>query len=127
VRGFVSRDDCAHAVYLVRWSVGNREHDASIAVSIREWGGTTAEGRVCFVLAHRIVGGGPTFMNVDAEASAWSSESPFLGQMLSREEALERAERKEVCDVLDAARQQDERLRGWWLEYRPRRWDRLPT
>jgi hypothetical protein len=116
VRGFVTRDGCAHAVYLVRWSVGNPAHDASIAVSIGEWAGETADRRVCFVLAHRIVNGGPTFMNVDGASSAWSAEAAFLGRMLSRDEALERAERQDVYDVLDAAGLHDERLRGWWLE-----------
>ncbi len=114
VRGFVSDAQGARAAYLVRWTVGRPEHDASVAVSIGPWGHAPSSDRSCFVLALR-THPSPAFMIVDAGESGWTADAGVLGRMLSRAEGLASPWKQEVFDVLDAAGEADGRLEGWWL------------
>ncbi len=121
VRGFVSDDVGARAVYLVRWAPGRPEHDAVVAVSVGPWGGASAAERACFALALQ-VSPRPGFMLVDAGASPWAANAELLGGMLSRAEAMASPLKQEVFDILDAIGEQDARIDGWWLGA-----DRAPT
>lgn len=88
VWGHLSRDGKAWAVYHVRWTIGHLERGAQMMVSIGGWSeGESEEGRKAFGVRCNLEARRPTFRVVDATDVAWS-ELPFLGQRLSRAEAL---------------------------------------
>ena len=115
VRGFVSSDDTARAVYLVRWAPGRPEHDADVVVSIGGFcDADLATERRFVALKHRVVDGKPQFMVIDGPRSVWQGEQ-ILGRGLTRKEALASLS-KEAFAILDAAAEQDARLSGWLLD-----------
>jgi hypothetical protein len=115
VRGFVSNEGGARAVYLVRWAPGRPDHDAVVAVSIGRWSGASAAERTCFALALR-VSPSPGFMLMDAGASPWGASEELLGRMTSRADALVSPLKQEVFDILDAVGEQDGRVNAWRLD-----------
>lgn len=114
VRGFVYKAGTAHAVYLVRWSVGDKRHDAEVAVSIGGWCDADQSLRQSVALSLRQMENGPAFMVVDAAQTPWGREKE-LGEPMERSAVIGTPLASEVFAILDATALQDERVQGWQL------------
>lgn len=113
-RGFVYKAGTAHAVYLVRWAVGQSHHDAELAVSIGGWCDADQSPRVWVALDLRQTENGPAFMVVDAQNDAWGGED-LLGEPRTRSDVVSTPLASEVFRIVDAIALQDTRLSGWHL------------
>lgn len=115
VHGFVWNDEGARAVYVVRWAPGRTEHPAIVALSIGAWGGAPASARRCFVFEHLITDR-PGFVAIDGPSSSFAAQPGILGELLTREAALQSPLKNEAFQILDAVGVQDHRLNDWWLD-----------
>jgi hypothetical protein len=96
---FVSRDECAFAVYFADFSNG---HDyVSVLASFGEWGGDDADPKKRTAFAMRIWVGDDRFQVglVDANESGYSDG--FMGKILDRREALAHPLKQEAFDLSD--------------------------
>ena len=99
--GYVSSDGAARCAYFIRWTDGHLERGAQVLVSIGRWGGDAgAAHRRSFAVECRMGVDRPGFMVIDAGRTPWAKDQ-FLGEKLSREDALKDPLLKEVFEVLD--------------------------
>ena len=100
-RGFVYKNDDAHAVYYVGWSDSHFEKQVSIALAIGEWDDdSTKNDRTCFGLVVFEDEDQFLFRVVEPCESPWS-DIDFLGPMLSREKSLTSPLLKEVFEIAE--------------------------
>jgi hypothetical protein len=113
VRGFVYKDDVAHAVYLARWAPSRPKHGATVLVVLGDWSeGSSPADRVAIALDAREHQGGPAFMVVDADKTDFARDAG-LGRMAKREEIVGTPYAQEAFDVVDAVAAVDRRVKGW--------------
>ena len=96
---FVSRDDCAFAVYLADFSLG---HDfVSVLASFGGWGDDayTPADRTAF--AFRIWATPESYQVGFVDGTDTNYKSEYFGRVLSREEALAHPLRQEAFDLSD--------------------------
>jgi len=112
VRGFVSSERGAYAVYLARWSEGHPESGVEMLVSFGNWGeGSDASSRKAVLLEWQPLENGPGCRVLDARNTTWAREESFYGCMLSREAALESSISSQAFEIADAVYEKDARFR----------------
>jgi len=86
--GFVYRDDDAHAVYYAGWSNGHPGRGVSLVIAVGEWAdGSSPSDRVAIGVRAVPTPSSVNFTVLEPSESPWS-ETPLLGKMLGREQAL---------------------------------------
>jgi hypothetical protein len=121
VRGFVSQEGQAFAVYLAGYTEQHTPQIGTVLVSIGAWAdGSTPADRLAVVMKVRVIDGAPQVMVVGPEGCPWTDVGVF-GRILSREEALARPDIKEYFHVIDHVIEVDERFMKGFQEPPPRR------
>jgi len=113
VWGYVGKDGAAHAVYYARWTIGDLDGGCQLLVSLGGWNeGEDEKDRRAIAAQCRVRDNRPAFRIMDASQMAWS-EQQFLGQKLTRDEALKDAGIQDAFAVLDRIAADDERVRNF--------------
>lgn len=110
VHGFVYKNMDAYAVYLASWTRGHGEEGVSLAVGLGEWGeNATSEQRTSLGLEIRNSGEQYTFGILEPSSSPWG-KTAFIGQMLTREQALRSGLKDDFFEVTEYIILNDARL-----------------
>jgi hypothetical protein len=113
---YVSDDGGAHAVYFASFGEQHGK-EVKLVVSIGEWGdGSSPTARWAFPLVLWDDGDQFGVALTEPETSPWKDES-FLGEMLSREKALEHPLIKEVFHLTDHIVEDDLEIRRFFGTY----------
>lgn len=113
LRGFVAKDGDAHAVYFAGYTEGHEPVEGTVIVSIGDWSeGSTPDDRKAVLLRVRWIDGAPQVMVGGPDDNPWG-EVGVLGQILTREEALGRADIQEYFHVSDHVLLEDERFSSY--------------
>jgi hypothetical protein len=110
LRGFVTRDGDAHAVYMAGYTEGHDEQEGTLLVSIGDWtdsGGHESRTAVCMKV--RAIEGRPQVMVVGPSDCPWG-DVQVLGAIATREQALARPDIKDYFHVVDHVLVSDERF-----------------
>jgi hypothetical protein len=120
MRGFVSDDGAAYAVYFAGYTEGHREIMATLVVSLGAWcEGSTPDERECVVMKVRNHRGKIEMMVVGVADCPWD-DLQILGRMLERREALESPTIADFFHVADHVIERDHRLRAYLIGERVR-------
>lgn len=110
---FVHKDGNAHAVYLATYSDNHPEKIVSIAAGIGEWGeGTSPKDRIAVALQLRCNNESYAVSVIDVSDSPWPT-AEFLGQHLTRAEALAHPLIKEIFHLTDHIVLEDEPIKAY--------------
>lgn len=110
VRGYVSKDGDARAVYMAGYTEKHAIEEGTILVSIGDWtDGSTPRDRVSVVMKVQKIGGRFQIMVVGPEGCPWD-EVTIFGPIASRAAALARADIQEYFHVVDHVLEVDERF-----------------
>jgi len=111
--GFVYRDGDAYAIYYAGWSDGHPERGASMAVAVGEWAeGSSPADRVSVGVRAIPTPSSVDFTVLNPDESPWG-ETPLLGKMLGRDQALAHPALAEVMDVAEHIVRDDARVRSF--------------
>ena len=109
--GFVYRDGDAYAVYYAGWSHGHPGRGVSLAIAVGEWTeGTSLADRVSIGMRATSTPSSVDFIVINSTESPWG-DTPLLGKMLEREQALAHSALKEVMHVAEYIVRDDSRVR----------------
>jgi hypothetical protein len=111
VHGFVYRDGDAYAVYYGGWSDGHPERGVSLAIAVGEWTeGTSPADRVSIGMIAMPTPSSVNFGVLNPTESPWG-DTPLLGKMLERAQALTHPALKAVMHVAEHVVLEDTRVR----------------
>jgi hypothetical protein len=111
--GFVYRDDDAYAVYYAGWSDGHPERGVSLAIAVGEWAeGSSSTDRVSMGVRATSTPSSVNFTVLNPNESPWG-DTPLLGKMLRREQALAHSALTDVLHVVEHIVREDVRVRGF--------------
>lgn len=111
--GFVYRDGDAYAVYYAGWSDGHPGRRVSLAIAVGEWAeGTSPADRVSIGIRATRTPSSVDFMVLNSMESPWG-DTPLLGKMLEREQALAHPALKGVVHVAEHIVRDDPRVRNF--------------
>ena len=110
VRGYVSKDGDAHAVYMAGYTEKHAPEEGTLLVSIGDWtSGSTPGDRVSVVMNVQKIAGRFQLMVVGPEGCPWSDVALF-GPIEPRAAALARADIQEYFHVADHVLEVDGRF-----------------
>ena len=111
--GFVYRDGDAYAVYYAGWSDGHPGRGVSLAIAVGEWTeGTSPADRVSIGMIARPTPSSVNFTVLSPAESPWG-DTPLLGKMIEREQALAHPALKGVMHVAEHIVRDDARVRSF--------------
>ncbi len=101
LRGFVSDERGARAVYLAGYTEKNPDHFGTLLISLGGWGeGATPAQRKAILILVRNIEGKPQFMVGSAADCRWGDVS-MMGRIMERPEALADPDIKEFWKISD--------------------------
>jgi hypothetical protein len=110
LRGFVSKDGDAHAVYMAGYTEKHAPEEGTVLVSIGDWTqGSTPADRTAVVVKVRRIGGRFQVMVVGPEGCPWDDVGVF-GPIQTRAAALARPDIQEYFHVVDHVLETDDRF-----------------
>jgi hypothetical protein len=113
VWGWVSKDNCAHAVYFANLMTGHQDISARLTISIGGWGEEDSlPKRKWIFIEARPIPGSYEMMIRDPEESLYNGK-PILGTPLSRSEALQSPLKSEFFAVADYIAFNDPAVRSY--------------
>jgi hypothetical protein len=112
--GFLYRNGDAHAIYYAGWSVRHPEHGVTMAIAVGRWEeGSSAADRVSIGVRATSTATTIDFIALNSADSPWSN-TPLLGKMLERDQAVTHPAWREVLEVAEYVVQNDARIRDFW-------------
>lgn len=113
LRGFVSKDGDAHAVYFAGFTEGHQPVEGTLIVSIGDWTeDASPSDRTAVIMLARWVDGAPQVMVVGPDDNPWGDVG-VLGPVLTRQEALARPDIQDYFHVVDHVFLSDDRFTGY--------------
>ncbi len=110
LRGFVTKDGDAHAVYMAGYTEKHTPEEGTLLVSIGDWtDGSTPADRAAVVMKAQKIDGRFQLMVVGPEGCPWDDVAVF-GAIATRAEALARADIQEYFHVADHVLEIDTRF-----------------
>lgn len=108
--GFVFRDGDAYAVYYAGWSDRHPERGVTMAIAVGEWAeDSSPNDRVSIGVCATATPTSINFRALSADESPWS-DTPLLGKMLERVQALAHPAWREVLRVAEHVVRDDARI-----------------
>ncbi len=99
--GFIYKGGDAYAVYYAGWAPSHSPIKVSFAIAIGKWDdNSTVQDRICFGLEAYEDKEEILFRAIDPSDSPWKN-TELLGNMISREDALNNPSIKEVFDITE--------------------------
>jgi hypothetical protein len=99
--GFVYRNNDAYGIYYAGWSEGHPEQGVSLAIAVGEWSeGSSPADRVSIGVRAVPAASSVDFTVLNPNESPWS-DTPLLGRMLERDQALAHPVLNEVMHIAE--------------------------
>jgi hypothetical protein len=110
VWGFVHSSDSTVAAYFVQWTLNNPEHGANFDLIIGQWNEESEPNqRQAVCMEYRVFDGFGSFMVIDASTRPVAS-SDLAGEILSREQVIDKPVAQRAFAIADAIIMRDERV-----------------
>ena len=108
--GFLYRDNDAYGIYYAEWSYGHPGQGVSLAIAVGEWNeGSSPADRVSIGVRATPTASSIDFTVLNPHESPWGN-TPLLGQMLDRKQALNHPVLKEVLHIAEHVVRDDMRI-----------------